>query len=152
MYAIRSYYEQLPCLENSYKRYFPPVERMRQLQILKALTPDVITSYSIHYTKLYDRFLTRMGIVKYESHSGYISHIINEEDLSNVYTKTAGIFHNYVNAGVITSYSIHYTKLYEEATRYPINTEFSVQVVSGSFFHHCFISISLKSSLAFGEK
>ena len=28
-----------------------------------------------------------------------ISHIIKEEDLTNVYTKTAGIFHNYVKAG-----------------------------------------------------
>ncbi len=45
------------------------------------------------------RFLTRMGIVKYESHSGYISHIMKEEDLSNVYTKEAGIFHNYAKAG-----------------------------------------------------
>ena len=31
-------------------------------------------------------------------------HIINEEDLSNVYTKTAGIFHNYVNAGAEVKY------------------------------------------------
>ena len=31
------------------------------------------------------RFLTRMGLIKYESHSGYISHIILEEDLSNVF-------------------------------------------------------------------
>lgn len=26
-----------------------------------------------------------MGLIKYESHSGYISHIILEEDLSNVF-------------------------------------------------------------------
>ncbi len=45
------------------------------------------------------RFLTRMGIVKYESHSGYISHVIMEEDLSNVYSRSAGIFRNLVKAG-----------------------------------------------------
>ena len=45
------------------------------------------------------RFLTRMGIVKYESHSGYISHVIMEEDLSNVHSSTAGIFRNLVKAG-----------------------------------------------------
>ena len=50
------------------------------------------------------RFLTRMGIVKYESHSGYISHVIMEEDLSNIHSKSAGIFRNFVKAGQ----EIHY--------------------------------------------
>jgi len=50
------------------------------------------------------RFLTRMGIVKYESHSGYISHVIMEDDLSNVHSSTAGIFRNLVKAGE----EIHY--------------------------------------------
>lgn len=45
------------------------------------------------------RFLTRMGIIKYESHSGYISHIIYEEDLSDVESDGAGIFHRIVQAG-----------------------------------------------------
>lgn len=38
------------------------------------------------------RFLTRMGIVRYESHSGFISHVIMEEDLTNVNTMSGGIF------------------------------------------------------------
>ena len=45
------------------------------------------------------RFLTRMGIIKYESHSGYISHIIMEEDLSNIETKKSGIFKGMVSPG-----------------------------------------------------
>ncbi|MDD2971517.1 MAG: M14 family metallopeptidase [Lachnospiraceae bacterium] len=45
------------------------------------------------------RFLTRMGIVKYESHSGYISHVILEEDLANVHSNCAGIFRNLVKIG-----------------------------------------------------
>lgn len=45
------------------------------------------------------RFLTRMGIIKYESHSGYISHVILEDDLSNVHSSRAGIFRNLVKAG-----------------------------------------------------
>lgn len=45
------------------------------------------------------RFLTRMGIIKYESHSGYISHVIYEQDLTDVYAKRAGIFRPLVMCG-----------------------------------------------------
>lgn len=45
------------------------------------------------------RFLTRMGVIKYESHSGFISHVIKEEDLSNVQASTGGIFRSLVKAG-----------------------------------------------------
>ena len=45
------------------------------------------------------RFLTRMGIIRYESHSGYISHIIMEEDLTDVHTMTAGIFKGLAQPG-----------------------------------------------------
>lgn len=45
------------------------------------------------------RFLTRMGVIKYESHSGFISHVIKEGDLSNVQAHTGGIFRSLVKAG-----------------------------------------------------
>lgn len=45
------------------------------------------------------RFLTRMGIIRYESHSGYISHVIKEEDLTNVSTMSGGIFRGKVKIG-----------------------------------------------------
>lgn len=45
------------------------------------------------------RFLTRMGIIRYESHSGYISHVIMEEDLTDVQTRTGGIFRGLVHPG-----------------------------------------------------
>lgn len=45
------------------------------------------------------RFLTRMGIIRYESHSGYISHVIKEEDLTDVHSMTAGIFRGLVEPG-----------------------------------------------------
>lgn len=38
------------------------------------------------------RFLTRMGIIKYNSHSGYIANVIYEDELTTVHTETAGIF------------------------------------------------------------
>ena len=56
------------------------------------------------------RFLTRMGLIKYESHSGYISHIIKEEDLSNVETKHAGIFKGVVKPGE----EVHYNQILGE--------------------------------------
>lgn len=45
------------------------------------------------------RFLTRMGIIRYESHSGYISHVILEQDLSNIHVNCGGIFRSLVKAG-----------------------------------------------------
>ncbi len=45
------------------------------------------------------RFLTRMGILKYRSHSGYISTVIQEEDLAVVKTQTGGIYRRLKFAG-----------------------------------------------------
>ena len=45
------------------------------------------------------RFLTRMGIIRYESHSGYISHVILEQDLTDVHTMSGGIFKGLVSPG-----------------------------------------------------
>lgn len=45
------------------------------------------------------RFLTRMGIIKYESHSGYISHVLNEKNLKNVYSSASGLFRSRLRAG-----------------------------------------------------
>lgn len=45
------------------------------------------------------RFLKRMGIIRYESHSGYISHVLYEQDLSDVHAGHAGIFRGMVRPG-----------------------------------------------------
>lgn len=45
------------------------------------------------------RFLKRMGIIRYESHSGFISHVLYERDLSDVHVKRAGIFRGLVKPG-----------------------------------------------------
>lgn len=45
------------------------------------------------------RFMTRMGLIHYESHSGYISHVIHDEDLTNVNTMCGGIFRGLVKCG-----------------------------------------------------
>ena len=50
------------------------------------------------------RFLTRMGIIRYESHSGYISHVILEEDLSNIHVNCGGIFRSLVKVGADVRY------------------------------------------------
>lgn len=38
------------------------------------------------------RFLTRMGIIKYNNHSGYIAEVINEDDLMPILTAAAGFY------------------------------------------------------------
>ena len=45
------------------------------------------------------RFLKRMGIIRYESHSGFISHVLYEQDLSDVHAGHAGLFRSLVRAG-----------------------------------------------------
>lgn len=45
------------------------------------------------------RFLTKMGIVNYTSHSGYVSSVIREDGLENVKSDAAGIYRRLVKAG-----------------------------------------------------
>ena len=45
------------------------------------------------------RFLTRMGILKYHSHSGFISTIINEADLTSVRSNAGGIYRRLCRPG-----------------------------------------------------
>ena len=45
------------------------------------------------------RFLTRMGVIKYNSHSGYIASVLQEEDLLSVKTTTGGIYRRLKNPG-----------------------------------------------------
>lgn len=47
------------------------------------------------------RFLTRTGIIKYTSHSGYITSLINEENLESVRTDDAGIYRRLKNPGEV---------------------------------------------------
>ena len=45
------------------------------------------------------RFLTRMGILKYNCHNGYIATVINEEELMSVRTNTGGIYRRLCRPG-----------------------------------------------------
>lgn len=45
------------------------------------------------------RFFTRMGILKYNNHGGYISTLINEEELTSIKTKDGGIYRRLRNPG-----------------------------------------------------
>ena len=45
------------------------------------------------------RFLTRMGILRYTCHSGYIASVINEEELSIVRSEGGGIYRRYRQPG-----------------------------------------------------
>ena len=45
------------------------------------------------------RFLTRMGVIKYNCHSGYIASIIEEDNLQSVKALAGGIFRRKVNPG-----------------------------------------------------
>lgn len=46
------------------------------------------------------RFLTRMGVLRYTSHSGYIASVIREEDLSTVRSDHSGLYRRRVQPGM----------------------------------------------------
>lgn len=45
------------------------------------------------------RFLTRMGIIHYQCHNGYIASIVNEEEMTTLCTETSGIYKRLVEVG-----------------------------------------------------
>lgn len=45
------------------------------------------------------RFLTRMGIIKYNSHSGYIASVISEDNLKPIISEASGIYRRLKNPG-----------------------------------------------------
>lgn len=45
------------------------------------------------------RFLTRMGILRYTSHSGYIASVLREDDLTNVKADLPGLYRRHVDPG-----------------------------------------------------
>lgn len=59
------------------------------------------------------RFLKRMGIIRYESHSGYISHVLYENDLSDVSAGCGGIFKGLVKAGDDIRYGMEMAVIYD---------------------------------------
>ena len=76
---------------------------------------SVITSYSIHYTKLYDSGVSQNSQV-WMSHGDTITKLPDNYKIiaSTADVKVAAYAVEGENTyGVITSYSIHYTKLYE---------------------------------------
>ena len=116
MYAIRSYYavKTLRKLKDGQGQYLwqPSVREGAPDTLLGKPLYTVITSYSIHYTKLYET--DRKKLV------GAISEILNTPtnylgaptfayEIGNYTIDKNGL------VTVITSYSIHYTKLYETA-------------------------------------
>lgn len=50
------------------------------------------------------RFLSRMGIIKFDVRSGYLSSIMNEDDLHTVKTDCAGVFRRLHNPGAQVKY------------------------------------------------
>ena len=54
MYAIRSYYGIISDYERN--KHMPSGDKLNRIAKEFGVTADVITSYSIHYTKLYDEY------------------------------------------------------------------------------------------------
>ena len=83
----------------------------KQLQLSSALR-CVITSYSIHYTKLYETAKKYYRTAEVYDISGNAPIDRNGKQLKLSFEAQKGIFPGKLS-NVITSYSIHYTKLYE---------------------------------------
>ena len=57
------------------------------------------SAFSLYTVSAVLRFLTRMGILKYNSHNGYISTVIGEEELASVRTASGGIYRRLCHLG-----------------------------------------------------
>ena len=57
------------------------------------------------------RFLTRMGIIRYYSHSGYIASVLKESDLEPIMTEAAGIFIRKAECGQEVSRGMFWRRL-----------------------------------------
>ena len=124
--------------------------------LVEPVYADVITSYSIHYTKLYDQVAVDarrregpggrrheeesrivMGFEREASRRGHVSQLVRKDvaglhqaeavgvvcadvagaecESAAAQIERAGVLDHVAEASVITSYSIHYTKLYDFA-------------------------------------
>lgn len=50
------------------------------------------------------RYLSRVGLLRYNCHSGYLSSVVQENELSNVLTPAGGIFRRFVEPGQEVEY------------------------------------------------
>ena len=94
----------------------------------------VITSYSIHYTKLYEKLESELTTLQGQNRSDILSDTIDDESIAAIISRWTNIPISKLVGGerdkllhleenmkkrvkgqdnVITSYSIHYTKLYD---------------------------------------
>ena len=136
MYAIRSYYASLAGYAEVFQRNIMASGVVPQISVIMgpcaggavyspAMTDfifmvrdtsymfvtGVITSYSIHYTKLYD--VDKLIVVNIPLVGKTADRVGNRCGISNKsIVRNLNIADDFVT-GVITSYSIHYTKLYE---------------------------------------
>ncbi len=81
------------------------------------------------------RFLTRMGIIRYHSHSGYIAEIISEDELAVVRTDAGGIYRRKCRPGD----EVHYGDILAEIV-HPLDGHVIVQAAAPTdgiiFFAH----------------
>lgn len=81
------------------------------------------------------RFLTKMGILRYTNHSGYLSSVLREEELTNVKTDLAGIYRRLAEPGQ----EVHCKEVVAEITD-PLEGTIKGQILSPTegiiFFAH----------------
>ena len=86
-----------------------------------------------------------MGIIRYESHSGYISHVILEQDLTDVHTMSGGIFKGLVSPGEDVRYGHRMAEIIDPYEGYVKETILARQMVS--YFLLIQIRLSQKETL-----
>ena len=79
------------------------LEGTSAFSVYTAATENIDQEAAIQSASSVLRFLTRMGIIRHNSHSGYIASVITEEDLANVITSAPGFFIREKNPGTEVS-------------------------------------------------
>lgn len=75
------------------------------------------------------RYLSRVGVVKYTCHSGYLSTVINENDLATVLTPAGGIFCALRVPGQEVEYGDTIGEILDPFSIKPLNKSHSLPVI-----------------------
>ena len=75
------------------------------------------------------RYLSRVGVVKYTCHSGYLSTVINENDLATVLTPAGGIFRALRVPGQEVEYGDTIGEILDPFSIKPLNKSHSLPVI-----------------------
>ena len=88
------------------ERLFPfdPLPRVITAREFETLNKGLVQRVNALNLFLKDVYLSRVGLLRYHCHSGYLSTVVQENEMTNVLTPAGGIFRRFVEPGQEVEY------------------------------------------------